>query len=122
MSPFLLALFAGPLLALSMTMLLRFQFEWEANAAITLGVTLLCVVWWIFEPIPIPASSPVPWRCCRDWVSSPKTMRSSSMAICLPSLCWAGFCGQPPWPAAVPIGVCLGMVCLTGLTGGSLVA
>ena len=57
MNPSRLALFAGPLLALSMTMLLRFQFEWEANAAITLGVTLLCVVWWIFEPIPIPATS-----------------------------------------------------------------
>jgi len=60
LSPSRLALFAGPLVALSMTMLLRFQFEWEVNAAITVGVTLLCVVWWIFEPIPIPATSLVP--------------------------------------------------------------
>ena len=60
MSPSRLVLFAGPLLALSMTMLLRFQFEWEANTATKLSVTLLCVVWWIFEPIPIPATSSVP--------------------------------------------------------------
>ncbi len=61
MSPSRLALFAGPLLALSVTMLLRFQFDWEASTANTLGVTLLCVVWWIFEPIPIPATSLVPF-------------------------------------------------------------
>ena len=35
-------------------------FGWAAAAAITLGVTLLCVVWWIFEPIPIPATSLLP--------------------------------------------------------------
>ena len=60
MSPSRVALFAGPVLALSVTMLLRFQFGWETDAANTLGVTLLCVVWWIFEPIPIPATSLVP--------------------------------------------------------------
>lgn len=42
-------------------MLLRFQFGWEGAPANTLGVTLLCVVWWIFEPIPIPATSLVPF-------------------------------------------------------------
>jgi solute carrier family 13 (sodium-dependent dicarboxylate transporter), member 2/3/5 len=26
----------------------------------TLGVTTLCVVWWVFEPIPIPATSLLP--------------------------------------------------------------
>jgi len=29
-------------------------------AAVTLGVTLVCVVWWILEPIPIPATSLLP--------------------------------------------------------------
>jgi solute carrier family 13 (sodium-dependent dicarboxylate transporter), member 2/3/5 len=29
-------------------------------AAVTLGVTTLCIVWWVFEPIPIPATSLVP--------------------------------------------------------------
>ena len=29
-------------------------------AAVTLGVTVLCVIWWVLEPIPIPATSLVP--------------------------------------------------------------
>ena len=29
-------------------------------AAVTLGITTLCVVWWVFEPIPIPATSLLP--------------------------------------------------------------
>jgi sodium-dependent dicarboxylate transporter 2/3/5 len=29
-------------------------------AAITGGVTLLCVIWWVFEPIPIPITSLIP--------------------------------------------------------------
>lgn len=56
-----IALIAGPVLALSVTLSLRFQFGWELATANTLGVTLLCVVWWIFEPIPIPATSLVPF-------------------------------------------------------------
>ena len=35
-------------------------FGWTEDAAVTLGITLLCVVWWIFEPIPIPATSLIP--------------------------------------------------------------
>lgn len=60
LSPARVALVAGPVLALSVTLLLRFHLGWEAAPATTLGVTLLCVVWWIFEPIPIPATSLVP--------------------------------------------------------------
>ena len=30
------------------------------DAAITTGVAVLCVVWWIFEPIPIPVTSLAP--------------------------------------------------------------
>ena len=29
-------------------------------AAVTLGVTVLCVIWWVLEPIPIPATSLLP--------------------------------------------------------------
>lgn len=32
----------------------------SADAATALAVTVLCVVWWVFEPIPIPATSLVP--------------------------------------------------------------
>ena len=49
----------GPILAvIAATFML-----WSGFApppAITLGVTVLCVVWWVFEPIPIPATSLVP--------------------------------------------------------------
>jgi sodium-dependent dicarboxylate transporter 2/3/5 len=31
--------------------------DFAPAAAVTLGVTTLCVVWWVFEPIPIPATS-----------------------------------------------------------------
>ena len=32
----------------------------SADAAITAGITVVCVVWWVFEPIPIPATSFIP--------------------------------------------------------------
>jgi solute carrier family 13 (sodium-dependent dicarboxylate transporter), member 2/3/5 len=31
-----------------------------ADAAITAAITILCVVWWVFEPVPIPATSLLP--------------------------------------------------------------
>jgi solute carrier family 13 (sodium-dependent dicarboxylate transporter), member 2/3/5 len=31
-----------------------------ADAAITAAITTLCVVWWVFEPVPIPATSLLP--------------------------------------------------------------
>ena len=36
------------------------QFGWPANGALTGGLTVLCALWWIFEPIPIPATSMIP--------------------------------------------------------------
>lgn len=33
---------------------------WDAKACWTGAVMMLCVVWWIFEPIPIPATSIIP--------------------------------------------------------------
>ena len=37
-----------------------FTSGFEVAAAITTGVTLLCVIWWVFEPVPIPATSLLP--------------------------------------------------------------
>jgi sodium-dependent dicarboxylate transporter 2/3/5 len=36
------------------------QAGFEPAAAYTLAVTVLCVLWWVFEPIPIPATSLLP--------------------------------------------------------------
>jgi sodium-dependent dicarboxylate transporter 2/3/5 len=33
---------------------------WEFPAAATAGITFLCALWWIFEPIPIPFTSMIP--------------------------------------------------------------
>ena len=52
-------LLLGPLVALifgSMGAL----FGLSSAAAITLGVTLWCAIWWITEPVPIPATSLIP--------------------------------------------------------------
>jgi len=54
-----IAFIGGPILAL-LTGYIMFAAGYPAEAAQTLGVTMLCVVWWIFEPIPIPATSLLP--------------------------------------------------------------
>ena len=52
-------LFAGPALALVLGWgLVRAGFA--ADVAWTAGTTVLCASWWIFEPIPIPATSLIP--------------------------------------------------------------
>jgi len=53
------ALLAGPLLALSVAFALRQQ-DLSAEIAITAMVTIWCVCWWVFEPIPIPVTSLLP--------------------------------------------------------------
>ena len=52
-------LIAGPLLALLVVFILNQQ-GLSQDAAITAGVALLCILWWIFEPIPIPVTSMIP--------------------------------------------------------------
>lgn len=54
-----LALFAGPVIAAlgAGAMLLS---GWSSEAAWTVAITGLTVIWWIFEPIPIPATSLIP--------------------------------------------------------------
>jgi len=53
------ALIAGPLLAIALYFGMN-QSGWESPACWTGAIAILCVVWWIFEPIPIPATSIVP--------------------------------------------------------------
>ena len=52
-------LWIGPLMACLATVIML-QFGWPVNGALTGGLTVLCALWWIFEPIPIPATSMIP--------------------------------------------------------------
>lgn len=54
-----ITLLAGPIVAFLAGYLMHAAGS-PTDAAVTLGITLLCVVWWVFEPIPIPATSLVP--------------------------------------------------------------
>ena len=36
------------------------SYGWAMEGALTAGLTFLCALWWIFEPIPIPATSMIP--------------------------------------------------------------
>lgn len=53
------ALWAGPLLAAAVAMALA-AIDQGPDIAVVGFVAVLCVVWWIFEPIPIPVTSLVP--------------------------------------------------------------
>ncbi len=55
----LIFLFLGPLLA-AVTYLMLASSGWDSSACWTAAITLLCAIWWIFEPIPIPATSLIP--------------------------------------------------------------
>ncbi|NNE00212.1 MAG: SLC13/DASS family transporter [Pirellulaceae bacterium] len=55
----LVALLVGPLAALSVGIGLYFSAN-PAPVAWTAGVVTLCAIWWIFEPIPIAATSLIP--------------------------------------------------------------
>ena len=49
----------GPLLAL-LTGLTLHHTGWSQEACFAAGITVLCAVWWVFEPIPIAATSLIP--------------------------------------------------------------
>jgi sodium-dependent dicarboxylate transporter 2/3/5 len=49
----------GPLLAAVAFFTLQ-SFGWQGTACWTAAITIICAVWWIFEPIPIPATSLIP--------------------------------------------------------------
>jgi len=50
---------AGPAAALALFALLQAS-GWNNEAAVTAAVTLLCALWWVFEPVPIPFTSLLP--------------------------------------------------------------
>ena len=53
------ALVVAPIVALSLTLWLQ-SIGWPPARAMTVGITVLTASWWIFEPIPIPATSLIP--------------------------------------------------------------
>jgi len=53
------SLIFGPLAALLVGWLLR-DGGWQLQACFAAGVTVLCAIWWVFEPIPIAATSLLP--------------------------------------------------------------
>ena len=54
-----LALWVAPLVAVAVTFSML-SWGWQRNGALAAGLTTLCALWWIFEPIPIPATSLIP--------------------------------------------------------------
>ena len=54
-----LSLWLAPLVGAAVT-LTMLHFGWARSGALTAGLTTLCALWWIFEPIPIPATSMIP--------------------------------------------------------------
>ncbi len=54
-----MAFWLGPVVAVLLTVLMVQQ-GWSREASLAAGLTLLCAVWWVFEPIPIPATSLIP--------------------------------------------------------------
>ena len=53
------ALFVGPMIALALGLGL-YQNGYAPEIAWTAGITAITAIWWIFEPIPIPATSLIP--------------------------------------------------------------
>lgn len=54
-----LSLYFGPLVALTVGVILH-QGGWNLQACFAAGITTLCALWWVFEPIPIAATSLLP--------------------------------------------------------------
>ena len=55
-----IALFAGPLLGLLLANLLIGS-DLSTAASYTAGITCCCAIWWVFEPIPVPATALIPF-------------------------------------------------------------
>ena len=54
-----LSLWVAPLIGAAVTVLML-QAGWERQGALTVGLTVVCALWWVFEPIPIPATAMIP--------------------------------------------------------------
>ena len=55
------ALVGGPLAALALWLALRFGLQLEVAVCWTAAITCLCAIWLVFQPIPIPATSIIPF-------------------------------------------------------------
>lgn len=53
------ALWGGPSLAVAVAVTML-HWQWSAASALVAAITMLCAVWWVFEAIPIPATSLIP--------------------------------------------------------------
>lgn len=53
------AVWIGPLIAMAVALIMS-TYGWETKGCIAGAVAALCATWWIFEPIPIPATSLIP--------------------------------------------------------------
>ncbi len=53
------AMWLGPLAAV-LTGVFMWQAGWQREACFAGGITILCAIWWVFEPIPVPATSLLP--------------------------------------------------------------
>ncbi len=58
--PRTLVLIAGPALAVPLALALWWWAGQSPAVALTAGITTLVAIWWVFEPIPIPATSLIP--------------------------------------------------------------
>ena len=61
-NPFLakkISFYAGSVVAVIVALLLK-SYGWNFHGQIVGGVTSLCAIWWIFEPVPIPITSLIP--------------------------------------------------------------
>lgn len=54
-------LLSGPLLALATYYALQLGFAFEREAALTAAITVLTVIWWVTEALPIPITSLIPF-------------------------------------------------------------
>lgn len=54
-----ISLFAGPILAL-LAAVMCVQAGYGEPSAVVAGVAVICIVWWVFEPVPIPVTSLLP--------------------------------------------------------------
>lgn len=54
-------LFIGPILALATYYICYLSWGFDEKAAITAGITILTVIWWVSEALPIPITSLVPF-------------------------------------------------------------
>ncbi len=53
------SLWLGPLLAVLVAVAMHYC-GWSREAWLTGGLACLCAIWWVFEPVPIPATSLIP--------------------------------------------------------------